>query len=235
MNTEEILQALESMGSDQIKRIHLSHGAVEPLFGVKVGDMKTIVKKVKKNHALSLALYGSGNSDAMYLAGLIADEKKINKDELRGWARTATWQMVSEYTVPWVAAESPFGWELGLEWIKSEEEKIASSGWCTLAGCLALYPDEKIDGDEVFRLMELIAREIHTERNRVRYTMNGFLIAVGSYYLPLSEKALELAKQVGIVSVNLGGTACKVPVASDTINSMIQKGYAGKKRKTVRC
>ena len=55
----------------------MNHGAKEPFFGVKVGDLKKILKKTKKNHELSLELYKTGNSDAMYLAGLMADEKKI--------------------------------------------------------------------------------------------------------------------------------------------------------------
>ena len=114
MNATEILQELQQMGSEQTKKIFLRHGAREPFFGVKVGDMKNIVKRVKKDHALSMALYDSGNSDAMYLAGLIADEKKISKADLQHWADQAYWYMISEFTVAWVASESPYGWELGI-------------------------------------------------------------------------------------------------------------------------
>lgn len=112
MQFKEVMLELESMGSESTRKTYLRHGAPDSFFGVKVGDLKTIVKKLKKNHALSLELYRSGNSDAMYLAGLIADEKKINKEELEEWARLASWYMISEYTVAWVAAESKFGWEL---------------------------------------------------------------------------------------------------------------------------
>ena len=82
MRTEEVLEELKSYGNEGTKKVALNHGAREPIFGVKVQDMKKIVKKVKKNHQLSLELYATGNADAMYLAGLIADEHKISKDEL---------------------------------------------------------------------------------------------------------------------------------------------------------
>ena len=65
--------------------------------------------------------------------------------------------------------------------------------------------------------------------------MNGFVIAIGTYVVNLTDKALEVANEIGKVSVDLGGTACKVPLATDYIGKVIDKGGAGKKRKTARC
>ena len=79
MTSKEILAQLQEYGDEQTKKTFMTHGAKEPLFGVKVQDLKKILKKIKKNHELSLELYASGNSDAMYLAGLMADEKQITK------------------------------------------------------------------------------------------------------------------------------------------------------------
>ena len=91
MTTESILQTLESLGSEQTRKTFARHGAPANMYGVKIGDMKAIVKKVKKDHALSLSLYATGNADAQYLAGLIADEKKIGKADLQAWAEGSTW------------------------------------------------------------------------------------------------------------------------------------------------
>ena len=73
----------------------MNHGDKEPLFGVKIADLKKIVKKVKKNHELSLQLFNTGNSDAIYLAGLIANEKQIIKAEIQKWVAKANWYMLS--------------------------------------------------------------------------------------------------------------------------------------------
>ena len=82
MTTHEIMSQLEAMGNESTKKTLMKHGAREPFFGVKVEDLKKIVKIVKKDYKLSLELYATGNSDAMYLAGLIADEKKMKKEML---------------------------------------------------------------------------------------------------------------------------------------------------------
>jgi len=51
----------------------------------------------------------------------------------------------------------------------------------------------------------------------------------------LTEKSKEVAKKIGKVSVDVGGTACKVPLAIDYIDKIIAKGRIGIKRKTARC
>lgn len=166
----------------------MSHGAIEPLFGVKVADLKKILKKTKKNHELSLALYGTGNYDAMYLAGLMADEKKISKDQLEGWIDKAYWSYLCEYAVLWMAAETTYGMELSLKWIKSDRETVASAGWGTLAYYAAVNEDKKLDAEVYIKLLNTVKKEIHSAQNRVRYTMNGFVIAVGIYIEALTEK-----------------------------------------------
>jgi 3-methyladenine DNA glycosylase AlkD len=134
MTADEVLKQLAKMGNDGYKQTLLKHGAKEPFFGVKIEDMKAkFQKKIKKDYKLALDLFESGNGDAQYLAGLIADESRMTKSDLRRWAKTASWQMISEYSVPWVAGEGRFGFELGNEWIDSSDEKIATTGWATLS------------------------------------------------------------------------------------------------------
>lgn len=181
MTAKEILQTLQEYGDEQTKKTLMKHGAQEPLFGVKVQDSKKILKKTKKNHDLSLELYASGNSDAMYLAGLMADEKKITKDQLEEWVENAYWSYLSEYTVPWVAAETEYGIELGLKWIESSKETTTAAGWSTLAYYAAVNDDELLNISLYTHLLDTIEVKIHEAPNRVRYAMNGYVITIGSY------------------------------------------------------
>ena len=77
MTAPEVLKQLEQMGSAQTKKTFLRHGCPEPFFGVKIGDMKTLVKKIKRDSTLAKELSKTGNPDAQYFAGLIADELAI--------------------------------------------------------------------------------------------------------------------------------------------------------------
>lgn len=235
MTLHEVMQELEQFGDPQTKKTLLTHGAKEPFFGVKVADLKNILKKTKKNHELALELYATGNSDAMYLAGLMADETKITKAQLESWVKNAYWYYLSEFTVPWVASETPFGFELGLQWITSQEETIAAAGWATLANFAKVSEDEQLEVNTYITLLDKVASEIHTAPNRVRYTMNGFVITVGSVIISLTEKAMEVAREIGKVQVAMGGTACKVPLAEAYIQKVIDAKGLGKKRKTARC
>lgn len=235
MTFEEIMSKLQELGSEQTKKTFINHGAKEPLFGVKVGDLKKLVKYVKKDHKLALALYNSGNSDAMYLAGLSVNPKLMSKADLQDWVIKANWYMLLEYTVAGVAAESDFALELSREWIRSDDEQIATCGWSTYTNYLSITPDENLDLDEIKYLLQQIEETIHNERNRVRYTMNGFVIAVGAFVKPLHEVAKRVAEQVGKVHVNVGQTACKVPLATEYIIKVESRDKIGVKKKTCIC
>lgn len=235
MTTKEILSKLEEYGDKQTKNTLMRHGAKEPFFGVKVQELKKILKKTKKNHELSLELYATGNSDAMYLACLMADEQQIKKEQLELWVSQAYWSYLSEYAVPWVAAETEHGFELGLKWIQSDIETVASAGWGTLAYYAAVNEDEQLDTNTYIKLLDTVEKEIHNAQNRVRYTMNGFVIAIGTYVQGLTDKSKEVANKIGKVSVDVRGTACKVPLANDHIDKVIARGRIGVKRKTARC
>jgi 3-methyladenine DNA glycosylase AlkD len=235
MTAQDVLTELSRMGSETIRRIFQNHGAPESILGVKVEDLKKIQKKVKKDHALALELYDTGISDAQYLAGLIVDPPKMTKAQLQKWAKTASWHMVGDYTVAWVAAESRFGAELAREWIDSKKEAIASSGWNTYSSLVSIKPDEELDRAELEKLLNRVQKEIHAAPNRVRYVMNAFVIAVGSYVPALAGKAKAVAKAIGKVEVDMGATSCKVPSALEYIEKVEKAGRQGKKRKTAMC
>lgn len=229
------MSQLEALGDPNTKKILTKHGAKEPFFGVKVADLKKVLKNHKKNHELALELYDTGNSDAMYLAGLMADEKKVDKVMLQDWVDKAYWYYISEYTVPWIATDAGLGYEMGMEWIDSDIETTASAGWAALSNWLIVTPNDEIDQNQLKSLMTRVDKEIHGAQNRVRYAMNNFVICVGGYVPELTKEAKKIGASIGKVSVEMGGTACKVPVIVDYIQKMEDKDRIGKKKKKARC
>jgi 3-methyladenine DNA glycosylase AlkD len=235
MTAENILAELKEKGNPNIKKVLLKHGIKEPFFGVKVEDMKVIQKRVKKDYQLAKDLFATNNTDAMYLAGLIADENKMTRDDLTVWVKNSESPNISNYTVPWIAAESLYGNELALEWINAKEEYIAASGWSTLSNLVAIKADNDLDIESLKILLQRVENEIHKVDDRVRSNMNAFIIAVGSFVPALTDTAISVAKNIGVVMVNIGDTACKVPNAIDYINKVKTKGALGKKKKMARC
>jgi 3-methyladenine DNA glycosylase AlkD len=235
MTAKEIVEELRPLGTESYRNVLRKHGVPDPLFGVKVDDLKKIQKRVKKHYRLALDLYDTGIYDAMYLAGLIADDEKMTKKDLKHWVDKAHCPTVSEYTVAWVASESPHGRELALEWIDSKKEGVAACGWSTLSSLVAIKDDGELDLAELQKLLGRVRDTIHRQPNRVCYTMNGFVIAAGSYVTALTDLALKTAAQVGPVTVDVGDTACKVPSAAEAIQKVQKRGAVGKKRKTAKC
>jgi hypothetical protein len=68
MTFEAVMAQLEAWGSEGVRRIYAKQGAGDRQFGVKMGDLRGLAKKLKTNHELGLRLWATGNVDAMVLA-----------------------------------------------------------------------------------------------------------------------------------------------------------------------
>jgi 3-methyladenine DNA glycosylase AlkD len=236
MTAQDVLAELEPLGSERVKRMLMkNHGVKEPCFGVKIGDMQPIRKRIKKDYQLALDLYATGNYDAMYLAGLIADDERMTEQDLQLWADQAYGASLPGSTVAAVAAANPHGHEMALKWIDSQKAQVAAAGWATLSGLVALKEDAELDLEELKSLLERVKKEIHGAPDAARYAMNSFVISVGGYVVPLTELAIRTAEEIGTVSADLGSNSCEVPAAADYIRKMQERGFIGKKRKTMKC
>lgn len=234
MAAADILEELQPLGRASYKKVLLNHCVKEPFFGVKIEDLKKIQRRIKRDYRLALALYETGNYDAMYLAGLIADDAQMTRADLQRWVEDAGSGALSGTTVPSVAAGSPHGWELALEWIESRTDFIAAAGWATLSCLVALRADAALDLAALERLLRRVERTIHQEPDAARYQMNAFVIAAGSSVAPLTALALGIGESVGPVEVDMGNTACQVPFAPDYIRKVQDRGAIGRKRKTLK-
>lgn len=235
MTLDQVMSELAAKGSASTKRIYAKHGAKEPFFGVKVADLKLIQKRLKGDQALALRLYATGNGDAQYLAGLIADGARMSPAQLDAWARGASWGMISGNTVAWVASENPEGLALALRWIESPAEGVAVAGWRTLGALAAVLPPDRLPNAKFGALLDRVARDLSRAPDEVRLAMNGFVIACGTYIEALGERAVATARKLGKVEADMGETACRIPDAEAYILKSRRGARVAPKRKTVRC
>jgi hypothetical protein len=232
----QILQELKSLGRESYKRVLMkNHGACEPIDGVPISELKKILKRVGPHYDLALELYDTGHYDARYLAGLMVDDARMTERDLQHWLNTAQGPSQLGCTVPWVAASSPHGLALARRWIDSGSPREQESGWATWSSLVSVAPDSALDLPELKRLLKRVLSDLRKAPDRVRYQMNGFLIAVGSFVAELTPLALEIADQLGPVEADLGPNSCQVPSASESIRSVQQRGTIGRKRKSAKC
>lgn len=235
MDFETVMQELETLGKERTKKIYISNGAHEPLFGVATGAMKPLAKKIKNNQPLADQLYATGNYDAMYFAGVIADPKIMTEADFEHWMDGAYFYMLSDYVVAVTLAETDIAQEVADKWIASGEELRMSAGWSCYCWLLGNRPDHEFSADKLATMLDQVENTIHQSPERTKSAMNNFMYTVAISYLPLHEKAVETAKAVGPVEMKRGKKKSSILLASENIQKELDRGKLGFKRKYVRC
>ncbi|MEK3827006.1 MULTISPECIES: DNA alkylation repair protein [Paenibacillus] len=235
MNVNEVMQELEALGKERTKKIYISNGAHEPLFGVATGAMKPMAKQIKKNQPLAEQLYATGNYDAMYFAGVIADPKVMTHADFDRWMDAAYFYMVSDYIVAVTLAETDIAQEVADTWIASGEELRMSGGWSCYCWLLGSRKDTEFEESKLRQMLEQVEQTIHSAPERAKIAMNLFIYTVAMSYVPLHELAVETAKRVGPLEVGLDKPKSKQISAFDNIQKALDRNQLGFKRKYVRC
>ena len=235
MDFETVMQELEALGKERTKKIYISNGAYEPLFGVATGAMKPLAKKIKKNQPLAEQLYATGNYDAMYFAGVIADPMIMTEADFERWIDGAYFYMLSDYVVAVTLAETDIAQDVADKWIASGEELKMSAGWSCYCWLLGNRKDSEFSESKMESLLDQVKNTIHDAPDRTKSAMNNFMYTVGISYVPLHDKAVETAKEVGPVEIKGDKKKSKILLASENIQKEIDRGKLGFKRKYVRC
>ncbi|MEB9505090.1 DNA alkylation repair protein [Bacillus anthracis] len=214
MLLEEVMQQLEEYGTEQNRKTYKNHGAKEPLFGVSFANLKLLKKKIKKDHDLAISLWETKNMDAMTLATMILDLKKVTTELLNKWVKEVDYYCLMDVLMTAICT-SPIAIERMEEWTKSDDEWIGRAGWSLLANIA--IKNKTLQDDFFSPYLEEIKENIHNEKNRKKEAMNSALIAIGIRNEDLERKAIEMAREIGKVQVDHGATSCKTPDAEPYI------------------
>jgi len=230
-----VMEELEALGKERMKKMYMTNGAQEPLFGAATGAMKPIKRKIKINQPLAEELYATGNYDAMYFAGVIADPKAMMEADFDRWIDKAYFYMLSDYVVAVTLSESDIAQEVSDKWIESGEELKMSAGWSCYCWLLGNRKDSEFSEDKISNMLDKVKASIHKAPERTKSAMNNFVYTVGVSYKPLHEKAVETAKQIGVVEMKRDNKKSSFLNASENIQKQVDLGKLGFKRKYVRC
>lgn len=235
MNLEEVMQELEALGKERMKKMYMNNGAHEPLFGVATGAMKPMSRKIKINQALAEELYATGNYDAMYFAGIIADPKAMAEEDFNRWIDSAYFYMLSDYVVAVTLSEAPIAQDVADKWIASGDELKMSAGWSCYCWLLSNRKDVEFSESKIAGMLETVKNSIYDAPERTKSAMNNFLYTVAISYVPLHEMAVETAKAIGPVEMKRDNKKSTILNAYENIQKEIDRGKIGFKRKYVRC
>lgn len=209
MNATDLLNELESLGSEQTRKTYGRHGVTGPMFGVSYANLEKLRKRIKLDHELAAALWESGNHDARVLAMKIADPAQATAKQLNAWVKDCT-NHVAGWAVAEFAAKTSQAEALARKWATASNEWVAAGGWSIVSAVAWLDATDEAWLEECLATIEA---KIHSAKNRVRYAMNTALISIGSRNERLSKIAIAAAKRIGPVEVDHGDTDCQTPDA----------------------
>jgi 3-methyladenine DNA glycosylase AlkD len=211
MTVNEILAQLKSLGDDARRKHNIKSGAPDNQFGVKLGDIREIAKKIKTDHELALKLWDTGNVEAQHLATLIIKPKSLSADELDRLTRSTTCAQVAEWLNSYVVAQHPEKEALREKWMKDKDRWAARAGWHFTASRV----NKGGEGLDLPALLDRIEKEMPKAMPEVQWTMNNTLAAIGIKDKKLRKRAIAIGEKIGLYRdwpVSKGCTPPYVPV-----------------------
>ncbi|HKY04765.1 MAG TPA: DNA alkylation repair protein [Blastocatellia bacterium] len=220
MTVEDVIKELESLGTEQNRKIFKRHGMGENLYGVSSADLNKLKKRIKVDHELARRLWETGNYDARALATLIADPRLLDDGQLESWAKSLDSYAIADMFAR-LASRTALAKKKMERWIKSKDEWTARAGWQML-GSLA-RDDAGLPEDYFEPYLGIIEQKIQSSKNRVKDAMNNALISIGVRTPRLHKRAVEVARKIGRVEVDHGETGCKTPDAIPYMARMLER------------
>ena len=206
MKLTEAMEQLEAFGSEQTRKTWCRHGAAEPMFGVKFGDLTKLQKQIKVDHALAAELWRTGNHDARLLACMVADASAVTEKELKAWASQVKESSTAEVLAAF-ASRTPMAAKIREVWLA--DAKMRRAGWSMVGHCAK--DGNSLDEATSLGYIKRIEGDIHKAENWTRRTMMYVLIGIGGRTSILRKAAEAAIKRIGPVAFDPGNTACEFP------------------------
>lgn len=217
MYIQEILFQLKSLGNEKVRAHNLKFGAGENQYGVKMGDIRALAKKIKVNHQLALELWNTGNVEARFLAILIMKPQELTIEEVDRLVRSEKFPHITDWFSAYVVKVHPENETLREMWMKSDDPMAARAGWSITADRVA----KKASGLDLTALLDRIEAEMPTAAPETQWTMNMTLAQIGIHNPQLRSRALAIGEKMGIYRDYPVSKGCTSPFAPIWINEMV--------------
>jgi 3-methyladenine DNA glycosylase AlkD len=219
MTLKETLKQLESLGDEGIRAHYTKNGAGDNLFGVKLGDLRVLAKKIKTDHDLALALWKTGNIDAQFLATLVIKPKSLSADEMDGMVRSVTFSRVADWLISYVVKQHPDKESLRQGWMTAKDQWAARAGWSLTADRVEKSPE----GLDLPALLDRIESEMGKAAEEIQWTMNYALATIGIHHSKHRKRAIAIGEKLGIYRDYPVSKGCTSPFAPIWINFMVSR------------
>lgn len=219
MTLKEALRQLESLGNAKTRAHNAKYGAGENQFGVKMGDIRALAKKIKANDKLAMSLWKTGNGDARLLAVLLINPKSLSADEMDRLVRSGDFAHVADWLNSYVVKNHPDKEALRQKWMADDDPWAARAGWSLTSERISKSPE----GLDPPALLDRIESEMGSAPPEVQWTMNFCLAGIGIQFPKLRKRAIAIGEALGIYRDYPVSKGCTSPFAPIWIAEMVRR------------
>ena len=133
MTHDETLEQLKALGSAKVRAQNAKGGAGDNQYGVSLGDIRVLAKKIRTDHALALSLWDTGNVDAQFLAALLIEPKKLSAKEMDRMVRSISFVRVADWFNSYVVSKHADKEALREDWMAAAEDPMVTFKGRTVA------------------------------------------------------------------------------------------------------
>jgi len=216
---KDILAQLKSMGHESVRKLNIRNGAGDKQFGVKLGDIRTVAKKIKPNHALALALWETENLEAQLITTLLIKAKDLSEAEMEAMVKSVTVVQVAEWLHSYVLKDHADKESLRQKWMTTNHPMAARAGWRLTAGRVAKSPE----GIDVVALLNRIEAEMASADPLVQWTMNSCLAEIGIHFAQHRQRAIAIGEKLGVYRDYPCSPGCTSPFAPIWIDYFVSR------------
>jgi 3-methyladenine DNA glycosylase AlkD len=220
MSFEEVFAQLEAWGSEATRKIYARQGAGENQFGVQMGPLRGLARKLKSDHPLAMQLWATGNVDAMVLATMLMSSDQLSEQEVEEMVRSIFYYRLLDELTYNAVAKMPFADSLREKWTSSPQELIGRAGWNLY---IARILNKQTEGLHVPGILSRIEAEMAAAPKRKQDAMNRCLVEIGTRMPDYTERCIAIGEKLGRLDDTPVPRGCVSSYAPEWIAAVLKR------------
>ena len=189
------LAALKRAGRKSVRDGLARYAITAPqAFGVAVGTIRALGKKLGRDHALALALWDTGWYEARLLAVFVDNPGVVTPTQMDAWCRTFDNWAVCDTACFHLFDRTPHVFAQVRKWARAKDEFVKRAAFALLAS-VALHGGDAPDA-EFTKVLPLCERAATDGRNFVKKAVSWALKGVGRRSRALNIEAVAIARRL---------------------------------------
>lgn len=163
-------------------------------FGVSMGTMQPLARRIGKDHDLARSLWESGWHEARLLAVLVDDPTRVTQRQMNAWAGDFDSWALCDTTCIRLFRKTPFAWDKARSWPYSPREFVRRAGFALMAS-LAVH-EKAAPNARFLALLPIAEAAAGDGRNITKKGVVWALRAIGGRNSALNAATLTVARRL---------------------------------------